>query len=83
MFKKVFKDTNKAETSNDLRTQKYVEKWSDILKLVPTCFAIRGHLKRCTYIIHLTANILSKFSDDSCQFAWNEEGGLLLSENFR
>ena len=39
----VFKNMNKAETLNELRTQQ--KKLSNVLKLAPTSFVIDGHLK--------------------------------------
>ena len=47
-YLKVFKNTSKAETFNELRTLQYVEKSSSILKLAPTSIPIHGYLKRYT-----------------------------------
>ena len=55
---KVFKNTSKDETLNELRTVQYVEKSPHILKLAATSIAIHRYLKRYTCLTHLNVIIL-------------------------
>ena len=75
------RSTTAAKTFNELRLQVKTTTVTELHQYPPTSSVIRGHLKRCYYIVRNAITLLGdNLQLDPCDYNWKELDGVMVPE---